>query len=193
MPQIPRSYSSAAVWKHTLVIKPNHTVNWVSLFLIETMQVCPVYPQETLMSTYVGAAGSRGAWSHDNMKNDVVVVGGEAVNRPGGWSPAAAGQSSPVSSALWSYIKPQQLTSLRHKTWQKLIRPELWSDNPICEVFFSNRRLTSLVLRWYCAETPHANQSVAPVGCVLSPILYWCLFFFPLHFLFIYVKRLVSA
>lgn len=47
-----------------------------------------------------------------------------------------------VCSALLDTAKlhqTQQLTGLRHKTWQQPIRPNLWSDNPICGIlsFFS--------------------------------------------------------
>lgn len=40
-------------------------------------------------------------------------------------------------SALLSTVKlhqTEQLTSLSHKTWQQLIRLNLWSHNPICEI-----------------------------------------------------------
>lgn len=43
----------------------------------------------------------------------------------------------------------QQLTSLCHKTWQQLIRPNFWSDNPI-QFFFSWGGGLTLVSGQYC-------------------------------------------
>lgn len=57
-----------------------------------------------------------------NMERGVMVVGGAV--------------KCPLSALLYTAKRhqTQQLTSLRHKTWQQLNRPNLWSDNPICEI-----------------------------------------------------------
>lgn len=107
-------------------------------FLIE-MLICPIYPEEILMLKSLCAAQYWGCVFMCSWCRAVLWL----WELQTWW--AESSSSWAELTCLSTLHQIQQLTSLCHKTWQQLIRPNFWSDNPI--QFFSVG-----VGIWYCVK-----------------------------------------
>lgn len=183
MPEITCLYLGGAVWKRTLVIKPNHTANWLSC-CFNTGFLC-LSTGDAHVHLRMGGGYRRSVISGQHEEGRCCWWREEE----GQLSGPVDGVRQPAGSAHLS--APLCEATSNHSGWRDSVtKPDNNSSDPGFEViipsvrcvFFSSRggwHLWSeddivLFFFWCCrAETPPANQSAVHRPHLLSLILYW--------------------